>query len=502
MASSRLIKLTSLIANKKFDIALNRYFMDENEPLSVLINDIKDTLKAHPDFDQLREFLSYVKQQKWNEKDFNEAVKKGAKYIYQYVMKVQDNSNVDYNKALDYLIKDDEKGEWIHLAGKNWKNIDYEKALDALIQKDNIGWIIHQAGIDWPKFNYEKGIDALIKIYKRNKSAGNDDPYIIYQAGFYWPKFNYEKGLNILKGNSYYYKRAFNNWPKGAETTKKMIDQLKKKAKKMPTKRLKLKEENELNLVKPLYNQNLPSKVKIRKQDIFLQFLLARDLGNTYKVSFLLTLNPKEKIQNPELLLTPRNVDMVSLKNAILQSIQPYDRKYMILKNYDTKKAEFILDTKKWINDAMSTIRPITTLHKFSRVFRLKTQPPRMILYDPMSAMFGKFVLRQFNNYMIQRAKYNTWFKSFLPDNLRRNIRAKVRNMFDWEYDMQWNSVTAKLKNIYVLALLFSIGYGAKKISDYEIKRKEKDFAQRVKQNIRTFDMKKFEKYVKRKGFI
>ena len=121
----------------------------------------------------------------------------------------------------------------IYYAGKDWKQFNYEKGLDALIQKDKTGRWIFYAGKDWKQFNYKKGLDALIQKDKTGEE--------IYYAGINWKQFNYEKGLDALKRTKYY-DNAIKDWPKDAKETKKMIDQLKQRSKKMPTKKLKLKE--------------------------------------------------------------------------------------------------------------------------------------------------------------------------------------------------------------------------------------------------------------------
>ena len=143
----------------------------------------------------------------------------------------------DYEKGLDALIQKNENGNYIYLAGIAWPQFDYEKGLDALIEKDKTGYYIYYAGKDWPKFNYEKGLDTLIKKDK----TGN----YIYLAGIKWPQFDYEKGFKVLKKFPEYYEAALERWPKGIKETQKIIDELKKRSKKFPSKPLRLKEDTE-----------------------------------------------------------------------------------------------------------------------------------------------------------------------------------------------------------------------------------------------------------------
>ena len=139
--------------------------------------------------------------------------------------------NFDYEKGLEELIKKDKTGELIYWAGIDWKKFDYKKGLDALIEKDKSGSWICGAGKEWPEFDYEKAFDTLI-----NKSG-----IWIYLAGKEWKQFDYKKGFQtLLKKDKHYYELALKEWPKGVKQTKKMINKLKRKSKKLPTKKLKL----------------------------------------------------------------------------------------------------------------------------------------------------------------------------------------------------------------------------------------------------------------------
>ena len=161
---------------------------------------------------------------------------KGIKETQREINKMRKHSQKFPSKP--YKLKEDTQNLFsmiprqIYYAGIHWLQFNYEKGLDALIEKDKTGYYIYDAGIYWKQFDYEKGLDALIEKDK----TGN----YIYLAGIDWPQFNYEKGFNALKKFPFYYELALKDWPKGIKETQKVIDELKKRSKKFPEKKLHL----------------------------------------------------------------------------------------------------------------------------------------------------------------------------------------------------------------------------------------------------------------------
>lgn len=264
------------------------------------------------------------------------------------------------------------------------------------------------------------------------------------------------------------------------------------------------------NFVKPVFltpnisQQQFVKKIQIKRNDISLQFLLSKEGNDTYRVVYIVNINPRVKLQDPSMSLSPRNIDMESLRNAIIKNINPYDKKYMVLKIFDTRKAEFHLDTDKWFKDATTGLNPKTHYSKFDRAFKLKQAIPKMILQDFTRIQWGKFVIRKFKEWMEKQRKEAKFFKYLIPENLRSKIRQKIRNMFDWQYDIQTNAVVAKLKPIWIMALIYATGTAFRKLkkSDLRNRSKKEMFATKVKKNIKSFDKRKWKKFVSKKGFI
>jgi hypothetical protein len=248
--------------------------------------------------------------------------------------------------------------------------------------------------------------------------------------------------------------------------------------------------------------QKIPAKIKVRKEDVNLTFILARPANNVYKIEYMVSVIPSSKELNQFEPLRFSTVDLPSLKDSIINNIDPYDRKYLVLDTFDTRKAVFHVNEKFFI-DAFSNIQPSITISSFKKDFKLKVQLPKVIVYDPIKS-FDSFLMKKFIEFIEKNRKEPVWFKHLIPKELRKNLRYKFRNMFDWEYDSSYNKITATLKTIYILAIIYATGSMLKKIKKHDImiKQNDKKFSQKVKDNLVQFDSKKFDEYVRRKGFL
>jgi len=231
-------------------------------------------------------------------------------------------------------------------------------------------------------------------------------------------------------------------------------------------------------------------KVKLFKNNITLVPIISKDTGKLYKMNFMLNIYlPKKYDINTK--LSPRNVNMIFLKNAILNNISDYDRKYMSLSYFDTKKATFIFEKDKWMKDAVNNLSSKKELSKFSRSFKLKIAPPRMILQDMSSEYWGKYILRHFKKYVDDKKKGKEFFRYLIPKEMAKKLERKMANMFDWNYNIQTNKITAVLKSFWVLAIMYSAAKVSKKIIN-----KEAFFNAKVKKNLNIFKNTNYNKYI------
>ena len=140
-------------------------------------------------------------------------------------MKLENTEEEDYSKL---------SARQIYNKGKKDSNFDFEKGLGALIKKDEDGGYIYLAGMDWKQFDFEKGFDGLIKKDKK----GN----YIYDAGIDWEQFDYKKGFKHLKKISpdRWYREAKKDWPPSAKEALDKISNELKKTPQRPSRKMKL----------------------------------------------------------------------------------------------------------------------------------------------------------------------------------------------------------------------------------------------------------------------
>jgi len=245
------------------------------------------------------------------------------------------------------------------------------------------------------------------------------------------------------------------------------------------------------------------AKIKLNKNEVNIQFLESRDVSGTFRIKYIVNINTKGRKLDPKKEMKPSNIDMQTLRDGIVSKLKPYDAKYMTLTTFDDRMAIFEFNHEKWLRDATKGIKGKVYYSKFDREFKLKIQPPMEIRKDVLSIKFEKFITRKFLDWLEKHERLSKGFFSYLiPKNQQKKVRTKIRNMFDWSYDAQWNRVVAKLKNIYIIALMYATGSALKKMSQKNISKSKKElFSTKVKNNINSFDRKKWEDFTRKKFF-
>jgi len=257
------------------------------------------------------------------------------------------------------------------------------------------------------------------------------------------------------------------------------------------------------DLLPPIAPVSPFAKVVVRSTDINLSFLLASDLGASYKIVYVVNIITRKQRLEPNVRLSPSKIDMPSLKRAIEGSIDLYDKQYMNLVKFDNVRAEFHFDHKKWLKDCLANVNPVTQYSRFSRTFKFKKRVPAMIRHGYTSVPFELFIIRKFKEYLEENHQAANWFQYLFPDEMRQRARKKISRMFDYSYDSQWNTMIIRLKTLYILGILYAVGIMAKKMTQSDIQSSYKRglFAQDVKKNIKKFDREKWDKFMSR-GFL
>lgn len=233
--------------------------------------------------------------------------------------------------------------------------------------------------------------------------------------------------------------------------------------------------------------------IDISSSSVNLTHISSRESSGEYLATFgVVVFSHKFDFQDPSIL---RKVNKASLKKAIFNSLKAEDRKYFEIQRFGMKTVTFKFLWRKWFQDSTKGIRPQKHLSKFEKAFSFNKQLPGMIRYN-FSAYTDKFVIRKFRNYASER-KMNNWFQGFLPREYDRKIRAKTSDMFEYSYDVQFNKIIMRLKNVYILGILFAVG------QKVDLRNRQPyvkiNFNQKVKGRANKFNRMKWETFIKRK---
>lgn len=247
-------------------------------------------------------------------------------------------------------------------------------------------------------------------------------------------------------------------------------------------------------------------KIKLSSSEISLQLLRSKDIGSTYKVEYLVNINSKTGLKDPSHELSLRDIDNISLKKAIMNNIKSYDQRYMELADFDHTKATFHLKVDKWLDDATRGLRSKKKMATFEIIFKLKQEPPRMILEDALRNQWSEFVIRKLKQWAVEKdRREKSLLGDIFPKSMLRSLRRKLTYMFDWSYDVRWNRVEAQLQSKWVIALLYATSKLTKKetLDKLQSSSSKYKFPTKVKKDLKSkdFSKKKWKKLIRKKFY-
>lgn len=237
-------------------------------------------------------------------------------------------------------------------------------------------------------------------------------------------------------------------------------------------------------------------KIKLKKSNVSLQFSNSKDIGKTYRVDYFVQVMPNRNMEDPSIEINMRNIVASSLKEAIFSNLKKKDREYMDLISFDTTKATFHLKLDKWIKDATKGLSGVSDMKSFSISFRLKEAVPPMIQRDMIRTEWDGFVVRKIKQWVGEKKNRESRLLNVIfPKSIVNSINQRLHNMFDWSYDSRWNKVEARLKSIWVSALLYSTVELTKKDSLTKLRRDNKNnfFSSQVRRELSRGSEKDFE---------
>lgn len=222
------------------------------------------------------------------------------------------------------------------------------------------------------------------------------------------------------------------------------------------------------------------NKISIKKSEVDLQFSSSKDTGSSYRVDFFVSLYPKSSDHSGR--LTMRNVDEKSLKEAIFSHFTERDEKYMELRSFDTTKATFYLKEDKWIKDATKGLTGTKDITNFSISFKLKEPVPSIIKKEAISKCWSDFVSRKIKNWVSEKkGREDRLLNIIFPKKVLDSITRRLYNMFDWDYDFKNNKVIARLKGVWISALMYSTIQLVKKETSRKTPVSRRSFSENVK---------------------
>jgi hypothetical protein len=239
----------------------------------------------------------------------------------------------------------------------------------------------------------------------------------------------------------------------------------------------------------------LIDSIKIAPKNVTLNFIRANDINKEYKITFAVTVMSHEHDFNSPSVAS--KIDMNSLKQAIMSNVYERDREYVILESFTFRFATFKFLWRKWFKDSLAGVNPHTHFSKFERVFSLKRQLPRMMIYH-FSPYTGQFMVNRFRE-LTSENKMHNWFDGFIPKEYQQKINIKLSNMFDYQYDNQYNRMVLRLKSIYILGILFALGHAVNVAQQQRQPYIRVDFENKVRGKVKKFDRTKWETFIRNK---
>lgn len=239
----------------------------------------------------------------------------------------------------------------------------------------------------------------------------------------------------------------------------------------------------------------LPDSIKIERSNVALSHIQSNDSKGDWIVTMgVIIYSAKYDFNQPAF---ARRIDRVSLKKALFNSLSEYDKNYFVIDSFGGRIVKFRFLWKKWLNEALNGVQPRSHASKFEKDFSLNRRVPSLISNNSFG-YFGDFLIRKFKK-MTSDRKFDRWFKGFLTRELQRKISQHTENMFEYEYNPQQNKITARLKNVYILGILYAVGNSIDTTKRNKQPFVKVDFNKKVKGRTRNFNRQKWESFIRRK---
>lgn len=252
--------------------------------------------------------------------------------------------------------------------------------------------------------------------------------------------------------------------------------------------------------IPPYLSTTAQNKIKLTKNNVSLQFYFAGSNQLGYKLLFIVKIITPQL--SPTFNLLASNIDQVSLKQAILDNVDIQDRKYITLKSFNTNKAEFYFDYQKWIADSLKGVALEKKFSFFDRSIRMAVPVPKMILFDSLRFDFIRFITAKIKEFVVKNGLSKKWFYKIIPISMQSAFNMKTQDLFNYEYDIQYNKFSISLKPEYVIAISYLIKSSLDKKEKINLSIKDpKYFELEINKNLKKYNKDDWKKNLKNKFF-
>ena len=228
-------------------------------------------------------------------------------------------------------------------------------------------------------------------------------------------------------------------------------------------------------------------KIALRPNEIVMRFVSARLVNNEYLCFYNITITPNASRTNPNFILLAKNIDQLSYKKAIEESIPAQDRKFMKLKTIDSFGAVLKFDVATWIDLAFKGVTPKIEQAGMKKSYKAKILPPRVMAYDVFMKSWQDYICKEFAKWIIKYGKNDTTLERVLPDNLKSKIKNNIMEVFDFNYDTNMNYMVVSMKTIWVMGVMLVMTKIAKLSESEKLDKKENDWYNEVDKELDSF---------------
>lgn len=142
------------------------------------------------------------------------------------------------------------------------------------------------------------------------------------------------------------------------------------------------------------------------------------------------------------------------LKKKLNSWIKPNDRKYIKLEDYSNQKSKFVFDIDAWLDDGLKSCSVSNNLLTMSKTYRLAKALPYMVSVYGLEIDYGKYIAEHFKKSLKKYPELRKNVFGIIEDISKKHLNIDSISMFEYTYSRLNNSVTVKIKPVYVASIM------------------------------------------------